>query len=270
MRGAILVALSCAAAFTARAADNGSPYELYWPVDAPVAGGSAALWLGSELYLGSLVDPSCPCDERGINAFDRPFAGRYSHGAAIASDVVLASALALPFALDAIDVSRAGAPWSGYGTDAVVIGEAIAVNALFTQVVKIATARPRPLVYGLAPGDPELQAARNYTSFYSGHTSFSFAAGMSYASTYALRHPNDPWRFGVYGAAAAFGTAAGVLRVAAGKHYPSDVIVGAAVGTAIGLLVPWLHEKSSASGTPLAAALAPRRRGFMLALGGAI
>jgi membrane-associated phospholipid phosphatase len=34
----------------------------------------------------------------------------------------------------------------------------------------------------------------------------------------------------------------GYLRMAAGYHYPTDVLVGAGVGTSIGLLVPWLHD----------------------------
>ena len=37
-------------------------------------------------------------------------------------------------------------------------------------------------------------------------------------------------------------------RVKAGMHYPSDVLVGAAVGTAIGLAVPWLHRGMAAHG----------------------
>ncbi|HVR03240.1 MAG TPA: phosphatase PAP2 family protein [Polyangia bacterium] len=33
----------------------------------------------------------------------------------------------------------------------------------------------------------------------------------------------------------------GVARVEAGSHFPSDVLVGAAVGTSFGLAVPALH-----------------------------
>jgi hypothetical protein len=31
------------------------------------------------------------------------------------------------------------------------------------------------------------------------------------------------------------------LRVRAGKHFYSDVVVGALVGTAVGIGIPWLH-----------------------------
>jgi membrane-associated phospholipid phosphatase len=41
----------------------------------------------------------------------------------------------------------------------------------------------------------------------------------------------------LYGAA----TGVGALRVAAGKHFPTDIIVGAVLGSAIGWLVPTLH-----------------------------
>ena len=32
----------------------------------------------------------------------------------------------------------------------------------------------------------------------------------------------------------------------AGFHFPSDVLVGAAVGTTLGVLVPWLHTRADA------------------------
>ena len=36
-------------------------------------------------------------------------------------------------------------------------------------------------------------------------------------------------------------------RVAAEKHYFTDVLIGAAIGSAIGLLVPWLHKNNNKS-----------------------
>ena len=34
----------------------------------------------------------------------------------------------------------------------------------------------------------------------------------------------------------------GYLRYAAGRHYPTDILVGAAMGAFVGYLVPSLHE----------------------------
>ena len=38
-------------------------------------------------------------------------------------------------------------------------------------------------------------------------------------------------------------TAAGILRIAADKHYFLDVVVGAAAGGLIGWAIPWLHRE---------------------------
>ena len=42
-----------------------------------------------------------------------------------------------------------------------------------------------------------------------------------------------------------FATATGVLRIANNKHYASDVLTGAGIGTAVGLLVSYWHPFQS-------------------------
>ena len=42
----------------------------------------------------------------------------------------------------------------------------------------------------------------------------------------------------LFGGAAAVGT----LRVAAGRHFPTDVLAGAALGSLIGWLIPTVHR----------------------------
>ena len=69
-----------------------------------------------------------------------------------------------------------------------------------------------------------------------------FATGLSYARTFALRHPESPSRRVVYGAAILGGTTVAALRAAAGRHFPTDVLTGAVVGSAVGLAVPALHH----------------------------
>ena len=43
--------------------------------------------------------------------------------------------------------------------------------------------------------------------------------------------------------AAALPALTGYLRIRAGRHYPSDVLVGYLVGGAVGYLIPTLHKK---------------------------
>ncbi len=168
-------------------------------------------------------------------------------------------ALVAPFVLDALDVHRSGS-WDGFDTDAAVLLEAVVLNLGVDQLVKVATHRPRPLLYGLSPGDARLSDAVNYRSFYSGHTSGTFAVGMAYARTHALRHPGSRGNWAVYGGVIVVGATVGALRVAAGEHFPTDVLVGAAAGTAIGLLVPALHRPQALRRV----ALVPARGGVML------
>ncbi len=55
--------------------------------------------------------------------------------------------------------------------------------------------------------------------------------------------PAAPW---LWGAAAAASITTASLRMIAEKHYLSDVLTGAAVGAACGVIFPLLHRRGSA------------------------
>ena len=95
------------------------------------------------------------------------------------------------------------------------------VNAtIVTSGLKVLTGRERPSSTG-NPGHfagPSLGSGHN--SFPSGHTSVAF----SVATVLAKRYPKQRWLY--YGLA----TAVGISRVRKAEHYPSEVLVGAAIG----------------------------------------
>jgi membrane-associated phospholipid phosphatase len=199
---------------------------------------------GALLGVSALVHPtqSCPCDSATVNGFDRRFAGRpVRPGVSTASDILNYGSLSLPFVLEYMDTHRNKAATNEFWNDAVVLGEALLLNEGLTDVTKALAGRPRPFVYNLPAGSPELQLRDSYQSFYSGHTSSTFAITMAYAQTYARRHPNGRRRL-VYGIAIGLGSTIGALRVAAHEHFPTDVIASAGSGIAVGLLVPALHR----------------------------
>lgn len=235
----------------------GSPYQLQLKSDLAVLAmaGGVALIPG---FLDDHVDRSCPCSPSEVNALDRGTAGRRSISLNHASNIAVSLAVALPAALILVD-SRTG---GGALADGLVTGEAVLVNLALNQLMKVAVQRPRPLVYGLEAGDSEIKKSGNYLSFYSQHTSMTFAAGLSYARTFALRHPQSPRRWLVYTAAVASGVTVGTLRVLSGKHFPTDVVTGAVAGGAIGMLVPWLHPKRNST----LITFSPVRSGAMLSL----
>lgn len=246
-------------------------------IDLPIIGLSTAIALGSE-YIGKEQPwAGCAaCDRGSINALDRTALGNHSAPARTVSDIGLISLIALPFALDLgdslIQRGRDRSPdrarhLRGWGTDVVVLLETFAVTYASTNVVKFALRRPRPYSYeqGSEVGDPTENDAR--LSFFSGHASMSFAMATSYASLFQARHPRSRWVAPVWVLGMSLASVTAVARVEAGKHFWTDVIVGAAVGTGIGLLVPALH-RNRVLGQRVGLSLAPTRRGSLLVFQG--
>jgi membrane-associated phospholipid phosphatase len=179
-----------------------------------------------------------------VNGFDRRTAGRRSDTLDKVSNGAVVALLAWPVASTLIDVGAS----RGAFVDTLIIGQAVLVNVAVNQAVKVGVQRPRPMVYELAAEDPLLDKNDNYLSFYSSHTSVVVAAGVSYARTFALRHPQSRYRWLVFAAAVGGGATVGSLRVLSGRHFPTDVITGAAAGSGIGLLIPQLHRRGTAAG----------------------
>jgi decaprenylphosphoryl-5-phosphoribose phosphatase len=89
--------------------------------------------------------------------------------------------------------------------------------------IKLLVRRPRPVLEGLPP----LGGAPSSLSFPSAHATSSFAVATAMVRV-------DPAMAGAF--AVAFALALG--RPYLGMHYPSDVLAGALLGLALGLIVP--------------------------------
>ncbi len=114
--------------------------------------------------------------------------------------------------------------------------EALLSSGLYNLALKRVTRRTRPLAGGRGdffvdrPGDG--QSAR---SFPSGHAMGAFAVATVFAEEYRDRRW-VPW--------VAYSTAGlvGSSRMSLGRHFPSDVVVGALLGHSIGRMV-WSRER---------------------------
>jgi membrane-associated phospholipid phosphatase len=174
---------------------------------------------------------------------DRSVTSNWSPKAATASDVLLIATASLPFVIDLVDVMAdpESDGFSGWAKDALVMLEALTVSFSVTQVYKIAVERPRPFTYN--PNAP-LKAKLQYDaaqSFFSGHASTAFCAAAAFSMTFHRRHPRSPSRYVVWVGSFSLAATTALLRERAGKHYWTDLLVGAAVGTLVGIGVPWLH-----------------------------
>jgi membrane-associated phospholipid phosphatase len=128
-------------------------------------------------------------------------------------------------------------------------GETLLLQQATVGLLKGVFGRARPFVYNDDPRIPaELKQSRTAVrSFPSGHTATAFAGAVFLGEVFARLNPADPARHWVRGGSLALAAATGWLRIAAGKHFLTDVIAGAFVGSLIGWGVPRLHEVDGGS-----------------------
>jgi len=118
--------------------------------------------------------------------------------------------------------------------DAIPVLEAVVAGQLVTQVVKLSFGRQRPYVH-FATGEYPPSSEDNL-SFSSGHTSIAFAFAVGAGTVaHARRSRLEPvvWATGL-----ALAATTGYLRIAADKHWFTDTLGGAAIGSAAGYFVP--------------------------------
>jgi membrane-associated phospholipid phosphatase len=128
---------------------------------------------------------------------------------------------------------------------AFIAAESYLFTGLITQAVKITAGRKRPNADGTThPHDWE-GPFFNGNSFFSGHTSTAFAV----ATVYAQRYKHQPWVPIVSYSLAALG---GLQRIYGNRHWAGDVLMGAAVGTATGLLLSKQWQKNPIRFYPIA------------------
>jgi membrane-associated phospholipid phosphatase len=200
-----------------------------WVDDAPVIGpGQIASFAGAGLAFGisTFADwntgrPDCaPCDPTQVPGFDRwvirPPVSGFSH----ASDALL-------LGLAGTTLGHTASRDQGWHRVAVSL-EALAWTIGLSELGKAIVGRKRPVLY-TEDAPAVADDVFNQRSMPSGHTSAAFAL----ATSYWLKNADVGTGPKVLAMASAVGV--GILRVAAAKHFPSDVLVGAVLGTAASL-----------------------------------
>ncbi|MEO6230023.1 MAG: phosphatase PAP2 family protein [Ferruginibacter sp.] len=109
----------------------------------------------------------------------------------------------------------------------------IGINIVVTTGMKATFNRTRPS--DKYPNDVFVLTTSNGHSFPSGHTSLAFATATSFAIQYKKWYVVVP--------AYLWAGSVGYSRMYLGKHYPTDVLAGAVVGTGSSLLSHWISKK---------------------------
>jgi len=223
-----------------------SPYKMNWPNErTAILGGTGLTSIGTLIQFNVpplTVDQLEKLSQKDVWSFDRSATDNWSPMAAKISDILLITNSILPTILLLSDRVRDDDCSLG-----VFYLETMLITYGINSIVKGLTNRIRPFVYNeKAPLDKKLNSNVK-RSFYSGHTAQSFAGAVLTAKLFNDHFPNSNWKEVVWGTSLISASCVGYLRYAAGKHFPSDVIVGAIMGSVAGYLVPFLHKKSNNS-----------------------
>jgi membrane-associated phospholipid phosphatase len=231
-------------------------------IDGMITGTGAVLWITSDtIFKHALAPTDCKwCDRNAdgtdsVNGLDRSVREKLrwtnTARADLLSNVGIGLGTVVAIGGTALAANHDGAR-ANIGSDALVISEALVLAQDLNQAVKLTVGRERPFVHDLAPAEKQLTAnpTDNNLSFFSGHTTFAFTMATA-AGTVCSMHG---YSFAPYvwagGLTVASGTA--LLRIGADKHYATDVLTGALIGTVFGIGVPRLFHRPRTTTTTTA------------------
>lgn len=240
----ILILLFCVLNLSWGGAQTDFPYHVQRGTTFPLLG-AGVLTTGASLYLDHKVQPLTTeqiatlmrSPVTGFDSYSLPF---YSNRANQFSDVVGLASMALPLALLLDKNNRRHSDKLG-----LIAFEGALLNLGVMSLTKAVTLRPRPFVYNEnVPMSMKMENGARY-SFFSGHVSTAATFSFMGAQMYSDLYPNSRYKKAVWILAAVLPAATAYGRMRAGKHFPTDVIVGYGVGAAIGIFVPRLHRIKS-------------------------
>ena len=242
----LLAVLSLLAVFPVSYSQNTSPYETRWNKDAWILSGSVAIAFTASAIDDSLT-PLTPVEIASLNKNSIPIIDRwatnfYSESVSKTSDVLVGACIVAPIALMFVD-ANIGNDWKD-------------ISMMYVEVATLATFLPsfgkggvqriRPFAYNSNAPATRVFDADAKRSFFSGHTTWAFASMTFLATVYSDYYPNSQYKSAVWIASMSTASAVGLLRIFSGAHFPTEVLVGAAVGSAVGYMIPYLHRTNSA------------------------
>jgi len=215
-------------------------YELGWKKDGFIAGAAIGIFAADLLLFENApitVTEINALDRADIWSFDRQATFNFSPGARNTSDYFRTTLTIAPLCLYLSKRVRANAK-----EYIAMYAETIAVNLALTNIVKSSTSRIRPFIYNadVSTGRKIVRTAKR--SFFSGHVSHTASLSFFTAKVFSDLHPDSAWKYAVWAGAIIAPALTGYFRYESGRHFPSDVIVGYAVGAAIGYFIPKLHR----------------------------
>jgi hypothetical protein len=238
-------------------------------VDVTVTVAGAAAFITSEILKADLAPSHCRwCSVDPVDARVRE--GLIWRRTATADTISNVTGFVLvPLAtlgLNAVAAAHDGAA-GNIPEDALLVTEASVIAGDVDQLTKMLLGRERPFVHALPPDEKPLttQPSDNNLSFFSGHTTEAFALAAASGTIGTMR--GYRWAPLAWGTGGAFAAMTAYLRMAADKHWLTDVLVGIVVGAGIGFAVPYLFHSAVADPPPASSSTASALRAPMVPAG---
>lgn len=221
--------------------DDQAVFEFKMEKDLPILLGGSAMTIAGFIVKAQVpplsLDQIAALNPNDINAFDRAATRQYRPADAQLSDILLAVSIVSPFStLASRPVRKELAPIL------VMSFETITLAGGLTNFSKGLFMRKRPYVYNPNVPLAEKQTVKARHSFFSGHVSNS--AAFSFLTAYLVDRyaRKDGWKWAAWSGAVLIPGTIGYWRYTAGKHFPSDILVGYLIGAGTGILVPAIHK----------------------------
>ena len=214
-------------------------------LELPLLSIGAGLWMTTDFLKPQLAPRKCRlCRDNPLDdAAQKALLWDERHDAAAAASdwllfaIVPATTFGAALALGAVAEGGRGA-----FVNALTLAEALVLTSGLTQIAKYTVARARPYVRLQREQNRDFVAGRDdHLSFFSGHTSSTFALAVAAGTTASLR--GQRMQAVVWPVGLTLACLTGYLRMAADRHYFTDVLTGALVGSLVGVLVPFLHAR---------------------------
>jgi len=235
--------------------DSEKVYQLNYKVEIPATAGMLALnVLGfSQLSKKPTLDSLfiLTLDKEDVWAFDRRIFNQTSPAPSsiyTISDVGLWMSYVLPSLLFIDKEIRKS--WLDI---TLLYFETQAINLnLYVWGGPVFTERIRPTIYNDGSWDYKLGKGTS-DSFFSGHVSMTAGASFFMAKVYSDYHPElGSKKWWLYSAALIPPAIVGYCRYRGFMHFSTDILLGAAVGTTVGILGPHFHKISRKSNRDMA------------------
>lgn len=225
--------------FSSGQVKNFQPFNINFSREAIIFGAGAAAAVAAFAILDN-VKPLTPqkislLDPADVNGFDRGAIGPFTED--YTGDILLYTTYLLPLTFLTYDETR-----KDFLDITLMYSEILLIQASINGIVKGTVQRTRPFVYDDQTPIDEKTYRDARTSFFSGHTSMTAAISFFTAKVFTEYVEDNTAKILIWTGAALLPAVTAISRVNTHWHFPTDVMMGYAVGAFVGYIIPELHR----------------------------